>query len=205
MDLRPDRAAAPGTAAVRAVIRVRAVPWPHGPAEQSAAGRAAAAEALAAAGSTERTVPRGPGGRPRFPPGFPGSISHTGRLAVAVVVPGAEAVGIDVEDAVVTARTARFVLGERERRTLLAPAGPYPPRELFAAKEAAFKALSGTGDTPDGLPFWRIGLNRSGGRLTARYGGRSVPVWTRSRTDHSLALAIRRRPAHLALIGDGKP
>jgi 4'-phosphopantetheinyl transferase EntD len=167
------------------------VPWPHGPAQQFAAGRRAAASALAAAGSADRIVPRDPDGRPRFPRGFAGSISHTDHLAVAVVAAGAEAVGVDIETAAISPRTAAFVLRERERRTLLAPAGAYTPRELFAAKEAAFKALNGIGALGDFL-FWRIELDQSDGALTASYRGEPVPVWVRSEADLSFAVAIRR-------------
>ncbi|MFI6403211.1 4'-phosphopantetheinyl transferase superfamily protein [Streptomyces sp. NPDC050548] len=164
---------------------------PHGPRQQFAAGRRAAAAALAAAGSAERTVPREPDGRPRFPAGFAGSISHTGRLAVAVVVPGAEAVGVDIESAVITPRVAAFVLREQERSRLLPPRGRYGARELFAAKEAAFKAMNSLG-TPGGFLFWRIGLDQSDDALIASYRGESVPVWVRSETDLSFAVAIRR-------------
>ncbi|MCL6296864.1 4'-phosphopantetheinyl transferase superfamily protein [Streptomyces kronopolitis] len=169
---------------------IHPVPWPHGPVQQSAVGRLAAVAALAAAGSADRAVPRDPDGRPRFPRGFPGSISHTEHLAVAIVVPGAEAVGVDIENAAVTERMARFVFSERERHTLLAPVGRYLPRELFAAKEAAFKALNGRG-APGGFVFWRIGLTQSGGVLTASYREESVPVRVRSQADLSLAVAIR--------------
>jgi len=164
---------------------------PHGPAEQFTAGRRAAAAALAAAGSAERTVPRARDGRPLFPHGFAGSISHTDRLAVAVVVPGAEAVGVDIESAAVTPRMAAFVLREQERRLLLPPRGPHTARDLFAAKEAAFKALNRLGALGEFL-FWQIDLARSGGVLTATYRGESVPVWIRARADPSFAVAIRR-------------
>jgi 4'-phosphopantetheinyl transferase EntD len=166
------------------------VPPPYGPREQSAAGRRAAAAALAAAGSADRTVPRAPGGRPCFPRGFPGSIAHTDRLAVAVVVPGSAAVGVDIESAVVSPRMARFVLREEERRTLLPPAGQYSPRELFCAKEAAFKALDGTG-AGIGRLFWRIELVHRRGRLVASHGAAPVPVWVRSEEGLSFAMAVR--------------
>ncbi|MGW1677386.1 4'-phosphopantetheinyl transferase superfamily protein [Saccharopolyspora sp. NPDC002376] len=173
-----------------------AVEWhpvrpPHGPPEQFAAGRRAASAALAAAGSADRTVPRAPGGRPRFPPGFPGSISHTDQVAVAVVVPGAAAVGVDVESADIGPRVTAFVLRARERRTLLSPVGEYTPRELFAAKEAAFKAISGTGAVGEFL-FWQVELSPAGGALAASYRGAQVPVRIRSAADLSFALAIRR-------------
>ncbi|MFJ8621257.1 4'-phosphopantetheinyl transferase superfamily protein [Kitasatospora sp. NPDC093550] len=163
---------------------------PHGPAEQFAAGRRAAAAALAAAGSAERTVPRGRDGRPLFPQGFAGSISHTDRLAVAVVVPGAEAVGVDIEPAAITPRMAAFILRDQERRLLLAPAGPYSARDLFAAKEAAFKAMNSLGTLGEFL-FWQIRLGGPEGALTATYRGESVPVRIHTRADLSFAVAIR--------------
>ncbi|NWF30248.1 4'-phosphopantetheinyl transferase superfamily protein [Streptomyces sp. PKU-EA00015] len=182
---------APEDVAPDASIAFRPVPWPHGPAQQSTAGRRAAAAALASAGSADRTVPREPDGRPRFPRGFTGSISHTDHLAVAVVVPGAEAVGVDIETATVTPRMAAFVLRERERHMLLPPAGEYTPRDLFVAKEAAFKALNGLVMLGEFL-FWRIELHVSRAALTASYGGESVRVWVHSEAHLSLAVAIRR-------------
>ncbi|MFF4262394.1 4'-phosphopantetheinyl transferase superfamily protein [Streptomyces virginiae] len=184
-------------------MEARPVAWPHGPAQQFVAGRLAAAAALAAAGSADRAVPREPDGRPRFPRRFPGSISHTEHLAVALVVPGAEAVGVDIEDVAVTERMARFVFSEGERRALLAPGGTYVPRELFAAKEAAFKALNGLGP-PGAFVFWRIGLSRSGGVLTASYREESVPVWVRSQSGLSLAVAVRHRTQDFASNGETK-
>ncbi|MFI0806470.1 4'-phosphopantetheinyl transferase superfamily protein [Streptomyces echinatus] len=169
----------------------RPVRPPYGPHQQSTAGRRAAAAALAAAGAADRTVPGDPDGRPRFPPGFAGSISHTDRLAVAVVVPGAAAVGVDIECAAISPRVARFVLSERERHTLLPPAGTCTPRELFSAKEAAFKALNGIG-TGGHFLFWKIELSQSDDALTAFYGGATVPVWIRSAEDISFAVAIQR-------------
>jgi 4'-phosphopantetheinyl transferase EntD len=136
-------------------------------------------------------VPRDPDGRPRFPRGFAGSIAHTDRLAVALVAPGAVAVGVDIESAVISPRVTRFVLRGRERRMLLPPAGEYTPRELFAAKEAAFKALYDSGTLDDFL-FWWIELSQSDGALIAAYRGVPVPVWTRSDEELSLAVAIRR-------------
>jgi 4'-phosphopantetheinyl transferase EntD len=156
---------------------------PYGRAQQFAAGRCAAAAALASAGSAVRVVAREPDGRPAFPPGFAGSIAHTDRLAVAVVVPGAAAVGVDIEDAEISARVAGFVLREGERRTLL---DRYTARELFAAKEAAFKAMNG-----DGLLFWRIELEQSNGTLIASHRGEALPVWVRTDIGLTKAVAIR--------------
>ncbi|MFD7017636.1 4'-phosphopantetheinyl transferase superfamily protein [Streptomyces sp. NPDC059161] len=183
--------AVPWGAAPEMSMQTSSVPPPHGPAEQFTAGRRAAAAALAAAGAIERTVPRARGGRPLFPQGFAGSISHTDRLAVAVVAPGAEAVGVDIEPTTITPRVAAFILREQERRLLLPPAGSYTARDLFAAKEAAFKAMNCLGTLGEFL-FWQIGLSRSDGALIATYRGESVPVWIRSEVDLSFAVAIRR-------------
>ncbi|MFE5597713.1 4'-phosphopantetheinyl transferase superfamily protein [Streptomyces coelicoflavus] len=180
----------PAGVAPGASIGWHPVPAPHGPAQQYTAGRRAAAAALASAGSAEATVPRERDGRPCFPSGFAGSISHTDNLAVALVVPGAEAVGVDIESGAVGPRMTRFILGERERHVLLPPVGAYTPRELFAAKEAAFKALNGTGSLGDFL-FWRIELSQADGALTATYRGEPVVVWVRSKPDFSFAVAIR--------------
>ncbi|HEV2641045.1 MAG TPA: 4'-phosphopantetheinyl transferase superfamily protein, partial [Actinocrinis sp.] len=144
------------------------------------------------AGCADPAVPRAADGRPLFPPGLPGSISHTGRLAVAVVAPGAGAVGVDIEDAEISARVARFVLRDAERRTLLAPGSGFTGRDLFAAKEAAFKALYRP-DASDGLVFWRIGLSRRGDALAASHQGALARVRVWSGPDLSLALALRPR------------
>ncbi|GIJ24453.1 4'-phosphopantetheinyl transferase family protein [Micromonospora lutea] len=191
------------TAAPGSYLEWRPVPPPYGPGEQFAAGRQAAAAALAAAGSVIRTVPRAADGRPSFPTGYPGSIAHTDRLAVAAVVPGAAGVGVDIEDAAITPRMIKFFLYERERRTLLAPAGQHSPVELFSAKEAAFKALAGTAFGKD-LLFWRIELVRSETGLVASFGGRSVPVWTYAEAGSSVALAVRRGGT-AAPDGPGRP
>ena len=182
----------PAGVATDAWIEWRPVRPPYGSVQESAAGRRAAAAALAAAGAAELTVSRDADGRPRFPRGFAGSIAHTDRSAVAVVLPGAAAVGVDIENAVISTRVARFVLRESERRALLAPTAGYTPRELFAAKEAAFKALYGP-DTKDELLFWRVELGFSEGALVASFRGVRVSVWVRSETDLSLAVAIRIR------------
>jgi 4'-phosphopantetheinyl transferase EntD len=181
----------PGGAAPGAWAQWCPVRRPYGPDQQFAAGRQAAAAALAASGSADRIVLRDPDGRPCFPRGFAGSIAHTDRLAVALVVPGAAAVGIDVESAVIGPRVARFVLREQERRTLLPPAGEYTPRELFTAKEAAFKALCHVG-APGAFLFWQIGLSQFDGALVASHGGLPVPVWVHSAEGLSLAIAICR-------------
>jgi 4'-phosphopantetheinyl transferase EntD len=200
------------SAAVELDVLRRAVPgartawepvqWPYAAVQQTVAGRRAAATALVEAGAERRVVPRGSDGRPCFPRGFAGSIAHTSRLAVAIVVPGAAGVGIDIESEDVSARVARFILREPERRALLRPAGRYSARDLFAAKEAAFKALSGAA-VCDGLPFWRIALTPAGGALLASCGEVSARVRVRS-GDASLAVAIRRPDEPRRAVGGSR-
>jgi 4'-phosphopantetheinyl transferase EntD len=182
----------PLPAGLRTGVRIawRPVQAPYGPVEQSAAGRRAAAAALTAAAAAESAVSRGADGRPVFPHGFAGSISHTDRLAVAVVAPGAVAVGVDIESADISPRVSRFVLRESERNALLAPGAEFTVRDLFAAKEAAFKALYSP-DTRGELLFWRIELSRYDGALIASYRRERTPVWVHSGPDLSLAVALR--------------
>ncbi|MBH5336240.1 4'-phosphopantetheinyl transferase superfamily protein [Streptomyces pactum] len=138
-----------------------AVAAPYGPREQHLAGRAAAADALRRAGSTRLTVGRRGDGAPCFPPGFTGSITHTRRLAVAVVCRAGEVrgIGVDLETDPVPGRLHRILLGEEERAALWTPADETTLRGLFVAKEAAFKAFSAGGERATRM-FWRIRLER---------------------------------------------
>lgn len=179
----------PATVACAAAVALHLVAWPRGALEQHAAGRLAAAAALARAGSPARAVPCGPNGRPDFPPEFAGSIAHTDRIAVAAVVAGAIGVGVDIETAEISSRVARFVLNERERRTLLTPGGRYTARELFSAKEAGFKALSHVGTTGQRL-FWQTELHVRDGAIVARVDGADARTWVCSNRNLSFALAV---------------
>ena len=87
-----------------------------------------------------------------MPPGFVGSISHSGGLAVAVaalsggpVVAAGPIVslGVDLETGSVPASALHLFTSEEERRRLgpLMSQGACSARLLFSAKEAAFKAL----------------------------------------------------------------
>ncbi len=170
-------------------ITVRPVAPPHGVSEQHRAGRAAAAAALSRAGAPRRSVPRAPDGRPLFPPAFPGSISHTDRVAVAAVLPGASGVGVDVESADIDARVARFVFDERERAELLDPGDPRLTRAMYSAKEAAFKAFSTLKGRKSKL-FWQIRLQHSSDGLIARDGRHEARVWVHPDPEFALALAV---------------
>lgn len=110
----------------------------------TAAGRRAAGAALARLGGPPMSLERHPDGRPVWPTGWTGSISHTSAVAVAVVRASATggAVGVDLEAAGgLTFDDATLVLGDDE----LAWARGRPDADaavtlVWSAKEAAFKA-----------------------------------------------------------------
>ena len=109
-----------------------------------AAGRRAAAMALAAAGSGITAVGMGADRLPLWPPGWIGSITHTDDVAAAVVAPAraVRILGLDLEpimpDALAT-QIAPQIVPEG-----LSPSDLPPGVELtraFSAKEALYKAL----------------------------------------------------------------
>ncbi len=117
-----------------------------GPGREAArrAGRAAATIALRSLGSPTTDVDRAADGRPLWPPGTIGSISHAGRIAMAVVASSGRPVGVDVEvSGALSPADAQAVLDQSER---LFVAGDHAPdrvcTRLWSAKEAAFKAWS---------------------------------------------------------------
>ncbi|WP_270890116.1 4'-phosphopantetheinyl transferase superfamily protein [Streptomyces sp. DHE17-7] len=145
-------------------------PRPAGPAEAAAAasmparrrleflaGRRAARRALRAVGLDCGEIPRS-GRLPVFPPGRAASISHSAGIAVAVARaagPGLP-LGCDLELRPLPRAAARLVLREDEEELLddrdepfhagSRPTGAgWTVTELFSAKEAALKALAGTG------------------------------------------------------------
>ncbi|MYQ65266.1 MULTISPECIES: enterobactin synthetase [unclassified Streptomyces] len=132
---------------------------PAGPAEETAAaempahrrreflaGRLAARRALRAVGLDCGEIPRA-GRLPLFPPGRAASISHSAGVAVAVArAPGrGTPLGCDLELRPLPDGAARLVLRADEGELLRG--GGWPVTALFSAKEAAWKALSGSGGT----------------------------------------------------------
>ncbi|MFJ8657060.1 enterobactin synthetase [Streptomyces rochei] len=148
-------------------------PRPAGPAEAAAAasmparrrleflaGRRAARRALRAVGLDCGEIPRS-GRLPVFPPGRTASISHSAGIAVAVARPPSPdlPLGCDLELRPLPRAAARLVLREDEEGLLddrdepfhagSRPTGAgWTVTELFSAKEAAWKALAGTGLGP---------------------------------------------------------
>ncbi len=178
---------------VRIVLATAPVGPPGAFAEQHRAGRQAAGAALRRAGSTLTSVGRQPDGAPVFPPGFAGSLTHTANLAVAAVAPGARGVGVDVEPRFPEIRLHRFLLNDTERALLWSDGDRAGLRRLFAAKEAAFKALSDCRRAHGGL-FWRIRLGRHGDRIWARAGDQYALVHDAVTAGSAFAVAVRLDP-----------
>lgn len=107
-------------------------------------GRIAARQALEAIGVEGRLVPRGDAGQPIWPAGVVGSISHSGGVAVAVVLRAtAGGIGVDLElrPAPLSQAAQQLALTTHERRWIASESGNSWPLILFSAKEAAYKAL----------------------------------------------------------------
>ena len=112
---------------------------------QFVSGRHFARLALRKLADVAPPIPRDERGRPIWPPGFIGSISHSEILAAAAVSKGSlRGIGIDVEDSNRLARSQ-----PRLRRKLLTPAerlrtwaDPRAGAVMFSGKEAAYKAVN---------------------------------------------------------------
>lgn len=119
-------------------------------------GRLAAARAIAQLGVPSRPVTRR-GQAPHFGDDLRGSISHSHGLAVALVVPATEAlgVGLDVELGRLSSRAANRILAIDERRWVAQARdihrASWRATLLFSIKESTFKALSPSFETPPSL------------------------------------------------------
>lgn len=112
---------------------------PHRLAE-FAAGRQAARQALAALGHPAAALPMGPDRAPLWPSGIAGSIAHAAGIAVAAVRSGPP-IGVDVEeDAALSPDLWPVILSPEEQRSLPPGDTGRQVRQVFAAKEALFKA-----------------------------------------------------------------
>ncbi len=139
-----------------------------------ALGRAAARRALRALGSAAPPIPRGAHREPVWPEGVVGSITHAQGFAVAAVAFRARCggVGLDLEH-----RTRFFpelmdqiAFGvERHRLGALPPASrPDAVLEVFAAKEAIYKAFFPRVRRFFGFEAAQVMHGDEDGRLTAR-------------------------------------
>ncbi|MFD6420513.1 4'-phosphopantetheinyl transferase superfamily protein [Streptomyces sp. NPDC060198] len=189
----------------RVLVETVPVGPPGGTAAQHRAGRTAAAAALRRAGCATTSVGRRRSGAPVFPRGYAGSVSHTHGLAVAAVAPGAPGVGVDLEFRLPEARLHRFLLDDTERALLWPDGDRERLRRLFAAKEAAFKALTECHEGHGGL-FWRVRLRPHGDGLWARAGDRYAVVGdgTTSRYAFAVAVAVGGAPGPWAGPSEGR-
>jgi 4'-phosphopantetheinyl transferase EntD len=110
------------------------------------AGRAAARQALAAIGCAPVPILARAQRDPIWPPGCVGSITHSGRFALAITAPTSllQAVGVDLEDdSALEPGLARMVCSAEEmaQQAQLAALGIDLAKLCFVAKEAAFKAI----------------------------------------------------------------
>jgi 4'-phosphopantetheinyl transferase EntD len=136
-----------------------------------AAGRTAAAHALAALGIVA-DVPMGPDRAPIWPERICGSITHTRTIALAVALKGGS-IGIDLEtDGAVTPDLWPEILLPEERA--LASQNPALATQLFCAKEAVFKAQYPL--TKAMFGFDRIHITPHGPTFTARFMATTGPL-----------------------------
>lgn len=149
-----------------------------------ALGRACARRALAALGIRGVPLLRGEGRAPVWPAEIIGSLTHTeGYCAAAVARRGElQGIGVDAESAPLSARAARRVLDETERRQLAAlgaaPACSYETL-AFSAKESVFKALYPISGLRLGFRDAAIELEPASGRIRIRLreaGLRALPA-----------------------------
>jgi 4'-phosphopantetheinyl transferase EntD len=150
-----------------------------GRAADHAAGRTAAQKAFERAGAQGLGVlGNAPDGRPQWPPGWAGSISHGAGYAVAAISRDHDAVGIDVErSGALLLADAELVLSAHELAQ--AAAGDDPAivaTAIWSAKEAAFKAWSGAGGGLHNVDPVDIHIDADShrGTVRARTGGRLV-------------------------------
>ena len=127
-----------------------------------ALGRLAARRAMQRLSGRELALPRADDGRPLWPSGWVGSITHTDEVAIAAVAPAGayRGIGIDLER---RARPLKTDITGRvctaAERTWLAAREPAHLLRLFAAKEVVFKTL---------YPLERVYLDFHDAELTWR-------------------------------------
>ena len=109
-------------------------------------GRAEARAALGALGAPTGPLPMGTDRAPIWPPGYVGSISHAGDIAVAVVASRGQiaAVGVDLEPAVPLEPEllSRVCRPEELARLRAVPTPALHAKLIFSAKESVYKCLA---------------------------------------------------------------
>lgn len=109
---------------------------------QSGAARVVARALLSRLGHADVTIPKASSGEPVWPEGIVGSLAHEERVAVAAVAPTSAyiALGIDIEPADELPGDLAEVIATPTERSLYGQAF-VRGRQLFAAKEAVYKAV----------------------------------------------------------------
>jgi|CXWL01.1.fsa_nt_gi 4'-phosphopantetheinyl transferase EntD len=118
--------------------------------QEFSAGRAHARTALQELGLRSPVVPVGADRAPLWPPGFVGSISHAGKLALAVAAPCTvmRAIGVDLEPSVPLDMELlnRVCRPEELARLQTSPMPPHLPlhqaKLIFSAKESVYKCVA---------------------------------------------------------------
>jgi 4'-phosphopantetheinyl transferase EntD len=170
------------------------------------AGRLAARRAFGRAGSPHlEVVGSEPDGRPKWPEGWTGSISHGAGVAIAAVAQSGRPVGIDVErSAALALDEADLVLTDSEVE--LAAGAPDPAAVttlIWSAKEAAFKAWSTAAGGLEGVDPRDILIEAdlASGRIEARACGRLRRM---SRHQHLAGASVTVRGILLTVIAGGE-
>ena len=163
-----------------------------------AAGRACAHAALTTLGAPRAPLGRDAAGRPAWPEGFVGAITHTGGLAAAAVAPRERVagVGLDAERRHPAAAIARRICTHEELRELARLAEPERSLRLtvlFSAKESAIKALPGPVAAELGLS--ELGIDARGGRFHVSLRGDRIDGDGRFTVADGLVLTALSLPA----------
>lgn len=141
-----------GPAEARVVVPPQLANAAAGRQSTFAAGRACAHDALDRLDASVDAIPIGHAGAPVWPSGVVGSITHTRRIAAAIVVrsPPVAGIGLDIEDAsgVDDAGMVRLICRPEEDLQGADPADPARLRHgklVFVIKEAVYKVHSPLG------------------------------------------------------------
>lgn len=137
------------------------------------AGRAAARMAQAELGLAPRPVGMGNDRAPVWPDGMRGSISHSGKVCVAVVSddPSISALGLDIEEnAALPEDVLETILSTDEQSWINDKADPlHLARLIFSAKECAYKAQYPLSGQLFGFETIGISVNPSLGTFRAHF------------------------------------
>jgi 4'-phosphopantetheinyl transferase EntD len=138
---------------------------------QSRCARALAIELLAHQGAPNvAEIRKDPRGRPEWPSGFTGSLSHTDGHALAATAPRARclALGVDVEPALALPADADTLVLTQDERRWLDTADADAGRLVFCAKECVHKAIEPLRDVWLEFSDVSIEVDLAAGRFTPR-------------------------------------